>query len=107
MGIKLKSLASGIVLGFVLLFFGPATATAKADHFSTRVVAPARGAHAFVHRGFAPVRHRAFVRPYRFARPYGANRVVRVFVPLPFPHWVYRSVSYGPYSPYAGAYRPY
>lgn len=110
MGIKLKSLASAIALGLGLLAFGPATSAAKADDFGTRAVLPGNGAHVAVHGGFrggfAPVRHRPFVRPYRFARPY---RVVRVFAPLPFPHWVYRRVSYGygSYAPYAGAYRPY
>jgi hypothetical protein len=107
MGIKLKSFASALVMGFAVLFFGPATSAAKADSFAPPVV---------VHQTFAPVRHRAYVRPYRYARayprPYRAYRVVRVFAPLPFPHWVFRRVYYGPYAPgpyapYAGAYRPY
>lgn len=98
MGIQLKSLASAaskIVLGFGLLAFGPATA--KADRF----YAPAP---VVVHHSIAPVRYRAhrYVRPYRFARPY---RVVRVFAPLPFPHWVYRRVYYT--APYYGGYSPY
>ncbi|MEP6995511.1 MAG: hypothetical protein ABI968_13385, partial [Acidobacteriota bacterium] len=68
----------------------------------------------FAHRTFAPIRHRAFARPYyrpfhtfaprvAFAspRPY---RLVRVFVYAPYPHWVLRRV-YTPYYP--GAYCPY
>jgi hypothetical protein len=103
MGIKLKSLASALALGFALLAFGPATSKAKADPL-------------IVQAGVAPVRHHAYVRPYyrygprvgyAYPRPY---RVVRVFVPLPFPHWVHRRVYYtAPYyaGPYAGAYFGY
>ena len=97
MGIQWKSLASALTLGFGLLAFGPATSTAKADRFSGP-------APVVVHHNVAPVRYRAhaYVRPYRFARPY---RVVRVFAPLPFPHWAYRRVYYT--APYCGGYSPY
>ena len=60
------------------------------------------------------MRHHAYFRPHygygariAYPRPY---RVVRVFVPVPFPHWVYRRVYYAtPYygARYGGAYRPY
>ena len=106
MGLKLKSLASALAVGFALLAFGPAASTAKADQL-------------VVTAGFAPAGYPAYApayryaRPYRhaFARPYRAYRVVRVFAPFPFPHWVYRRVYYRPYypayPPYAGAYSPY
>jgi hypothetical protein len=111
MGLKIKSLASAAALGFALLAFAPA---AKAEP-------------AVVNARFAPVAHHghyghghAYVRPYRpyyrprvaygypyaYAAPYP---VVRVFVALPFPHWVYRPAYTAPYAsyPYAGAYVPH
>ena len=108
MGIKVKPFASALALGFGLLAFGPATSTAKADHvkhgkFHKKAV---------VHGSFAPVRHRAYVRPYHryasrvsFAYPYPRPyRLVRVLVYDPFPRWVYRRVYYaanvGPYRGY-------
>ncbi len=105
MGIKLKSLASSIALGSALLAFGPATSTAKADHFKPGHV----HGKAVVHHSFAPVRHHAFVRPYYprvsfeypYPRPY---RLVRVPVYDPFPRWVYRRVYY---ASNVGAYCPY
>jgi hypothetical protein len=105
MGTKLKSLASAIALGFALLFFGPATSTAQAEHFSRHGSFHGR---AFAHRSFVPFRRHAFVRPfhsfaprafYAHPRPY---RMVRVFVYDPFPRWVYRRVCYD--GPYTGAY---
>jgi hypothetical protein len=100
MGIQWKSLASAIAIGFALLAFGPATSTAKADHLIIQAgVAPAGYYSARPYHRYA----------YAYPRPY---RVVRVFAPLPFPHWVYRRLAYGygshaSYGPYAGAYRPY
>jgi len=100
MGIKLKSLASALALGFGLLAFGPATRTAKAEHLGAPVVVTA---------GFAPVGYPAYGPAYRYGRPYRhyarPYRVVRVFAPLPFPHWVYRRVYYR--APYYGGYSPY
>jgi hypothetical protein len=99
---KLKSLASAAALGFALLAFGPATSTAKAE--------PVHG-----HGSYYGHRHAGHYRPYygRYVRygygypyaypyaypyyPYVAPyRIVRVFVPLPFPHWVNQRV-YAPY----------
>jgi hypothetical protein len=102
---KVKSLASAAALGSALLFLGPSTSTARADQFRHGRF----DGRVSVHRSFAPVRHRGFVRPFRafaprvaFApRPY---RLVRVFVAVPFPHWAYRRVYY---SAYPGAYCPY
>ena len=108
MGTKLKSLASAIGLGFALLFFGPATSTAQAEHFSRHGSFHGR---AFAQRNFVPFRHHAFARPfhrfaprafYPYSRPY---RLVRVFVYDPFPRWVYRRVYAS--APYAGAYCGY
>lgn len=107
MGIKWKSLASAIALGFALLAFGPATSTARADSFGRHGSFQAR--HSFA-RGFAPFRRPAFVRPFHgfgprvgfgFARPY---RLARVLVYDPFPRWIYRRVYY---APHAGAYCGY
>jgi hypothetical protein len=104
---KLKSLASAVALGFALLAFGPATSTAKAAPVSAR--AAFHGGH--VHGGHGHFHGHAAVRPYYGARfaygypypyaypysPYAAPfRIVRVFVPLPFPHWVNQRV-YAPY----------
>jgi hypothetical protein len=108
MGIKIKSLASSIALGSALLA-GPATSTAKADHF---VHGNVHG-KAVVQHSFAPVRHHAYVRPFHrfaprasFAYPYPRPyRLVRVLVYDPFPRWVYRRVYTRPY--YSGAYCPY
>jgi hypothetical protein len=111
MGIKRKSLASAIALGFALLAFGPAASTAQADSFGRH--GSFQGRHSFAHRGFAPIRRHAFGRPFHgfgprvgfgfgFARPY---RLVRVFVYDPFPRWIYRRVYYD--APYAGAYCGY
>jgi hypothetical protein len=104
---KLKSLLSAAALGFALLAFGPATSTAKAAPVNAH--AAFRGGHG--HNGH--FHGHAVARPYYGARfaygypyPYGYSypyypyaapyRVVRVFVPLPFPHWVNQRV----YTPY-------
>ena len=102
---KWKSLASAVALGFALLAFGPATSTAKAE--------PVYG-HAGYYGGHGHAGHyhgryygRAHVRygygypyAYPYAYPYypyvAPYRIVRVFVPLPFPHWVNQRV-YAPY----------
>jgi hypothetical protein len=115
MVLKIQSLASALAIAFALLAFGGASA-AKAD--------PLQGV--VVQAGYAPVAHyghgHAYVRPYRPYRPYYGRRyyarpyaygvyaypapvpLVRVFVPLPFPHWVTRP-AYA--APYYGPYRPY
>lgn len=108
MGTTAKSFAAAVALGFALLFFGPATSTAQADHFGRNGSFHGRG---FAHRSFVPFRHHGFARPFqRFAprafygypRPY---RLVRAFVYDPYPRWVYRRVYTTPYS--TGAYCPY
>ena len=113
MGNTVRSFAAAAALGFALLFFGPATSTARADHFGPNVsfsghfplphgslnVNVGHGPRFGRHRSF--VRHR-FARPF-FARPYFARRpyrLVRVFVYDPYPRWIYRRVYYS--RPYCG-----
>jgi len=115
MGLKLKSFASALAIGFTLLAFGAAS-TAKADQIAVRA-------------GYAPVAHysshgyyghgHAYVRPYHshyyapYYRPYyyGAYGypypVVRVFVPFPFPHWVVRAAPAPAYPAYPAPAAPY
>jgi len=100
---KLKSLASAVALGFALLAFGPATSTAHAAPVSAHGSFHGHG-HAVRFHGHAVVRPNFGARfaygypyPYGFAYPYAAPyRVVTVFVPLPFPHFVTQRV-YAPY----------
>jgi hypothetical protein len=102
---KLKSLASAAALGFALLAFGPATSTAKAATVNAHVAfrgGHGHGGHGHFHghvRPYYGARFR-YGYPYPYAYPYypyaAPYRVVRVFVPLPFPHWVYQRV-YAPY----------
>jgi hypothetical protein len=105
MGTKTKSFLSAVALGFAVLFFGPATSSADAEHHRY-------ARHQRHHRSYYG--HRS-IRPYygpshfRHHRPY---RLVRVFVYDPFPRWVYRRVYSAPPVYYAppvyGSYRsPY
>ncbi len=104
-----KSLASAAALGFALLAFGPATSTVQAAPVSGHAAfhgGHGHGGHDGHFHGHAVVRPYYGARyryrysypypygyPYRYAAPY---RVVTVFVPLPFPHFVTRRV-YAPY----------
>jgi hypothetical protein len=100
---KLKSLASAAAIGFALLAFGPATSTAKAEPaFHGGHVHGGHGGHFHGHavvRPYYGARYR-YGYPYPYAYPYSPYaapyRIVRVFVPLPFPHWVNQRV-YAPY----------
>jgi hypothetical protein len=126
MGTKTKSFLSAVALGFGLLFFGPATSDAQAQHAgpyvefrgqfplphgSIDVYANNAGHHGkrygrhYRNRSYS--RHQS--RPYygrsyyRHHRPY---RLVRVFVYDPYPRFVYRRVYYS--QRIAGDYcRPY
>ena len=102
-----KSLASAVALGFALLAFGPATSTAQAAPVGGYVAfhgGHGHGGHDGHFHGHAVVRPYYGARyrygygyPYAYPYPYVAPyRVVTVFVPLPFPHFVTRRV-YAPY----------
>jgi hypothetical protein len=122
MGNKTKSFASAVALGFALLFFGPATSKAQADHFGPHVSFqghfPLPHGSINVHAGNGRYfRHHSYYPRHRYARPqygYGHSyfrsqrpyRLVRVFVYAPYPRWVYRRVYSTSYST-GGAYRPY
>jgi len=102
---KLKSLLSAAALGFALLAFGPATSTAKAAPVNAHAAFRGGRGHAGHFHGHAVVRpyygaRFAYGYRYPYAYPYypyaAPYRVVRVFVPLPFPHWVNQRV-YAPY----------
>ena len=128
MGTKTKSFLSAVVLGFGLLFFGPATSDAQAQHVGPRVefrgrfplphgsigVYAGNGGH-HGNRYGKHYRNRSYSRHhsrpysyygrsyYRDHRPY---RLVRVLVYDPFPRYVQRRVYYSPR--FAGEYcRPY
>lgn len=120
MGNKTKSFLSAVALAFAVLFFGPATSQAYADH---------RGPNPRYQRRHRPYYNYNYARPYSghgygYTRPYNGRsyyrhyrpyRLVRVFVYDPFPRWVYRRVYYAPpayfnydYAPQVGSYRsPY
>ena len=104
MGKKTRSFLSAVALAFAVLFFGPATSKAYAEHHR----------YARHQSHYRPHYGHHFRRPYygshfRYYRPY---RLVRVFVYDPFPRWVYRRVYSSPpvyYAPpvYGGYYSPY
>ena len=130
---RTRSLVSFIALAFALLFFGPSTSNAQAkdgrgdgrghagygQHYgyghSQRY---GYGQHYGYGYGYG-YGHHGVGHGYGYTSPsYGSGygsygqpyfdpyRTVRVFVPFPFPHWVFRRVYYGPpvaapyYSPY-------
>ncbi len=126
MGNKLKSFAVAVALGFAVLFFGPGTSKAQADHFGPHVsfqghfplphgsidFHAGNGRH-FRHQSYY---NQSYYPRHRYARPYYGNghsyfrhqrpyRMVRVFVYDPYPRWVYRRVYNSSYS--TGAYCPY
>ena len=121
MGTNLKSSASVIAIGFALLFFGPATSKAQADHFGPHVSFQGHFPlpHGSINVNVGHGRHfrqQAYYPRQRYARPYSSYghsyyrhqrpyRLVRVFVYDPYPRWVYRRVYNTPYS--SGAYCPY
>jgi hypothetical protein len=116
MGNKTKSFLSAVALAFAVLFFGPATSQAYAEH---------RGPNPRYQRDHRPYYsyNYNYARPYSgyghgYARPYYGRsyyrhdrpyRLVRVFVYDPFPRWVYRRVynaqrAYYDYAPPVGSY---
>src|SRR5215471_4428415 len=98
-------------LALAMLFCGPATSKLLAwdvgPHVSFYGSFPVPYGNIVVSSGYpyygypAPA-YAPYAYPYY--RPY---RVVRVFVPVPFPHWVFRRVYYAPHYGYRYGYRPY
>jgi len=105
MATRLRSLVSAFALAFSVLFFGPSTSRAEAKSFhaaknhhgyhnhggDSRYGHPYGYGrrHGYGYRSYGPYQ------PYYGSYPgyyggYPAYRVVRVFVPIPYPHWVYR-----------------
>jgi hypothetical protein len=120
---RTRSLVSVISLAFALLFFGPSTSNAQAKdgrgdgrgHAAySRHYGGGYGQHYGYGYGHFGVGHGyGYISPSygwgygSYAQPhFDPYRTVRVFVPFPFPHWVFRRVYYGPpvaspyYSPY-------
>ena len=129
-----RSLVSSIALAFALLFFGPSTSDAQAkdgrygrghggysQHYGGGHDQHHRYGHSqrygygqhYGHGRYGAGHGYGYTSPYygwgygSYAQPYlDPYRTVRVFVPFPFPHWVFRRVYYGPpvaapyYSPY-------
>jgi hypothetical protein len=112
----MKSFVSAVALGFGLLFFGPATSDAQAQHFGPRV--EFRGQlplpHGSIgvqvsnagHHGSRYGRH-SRNRPYfrHHSRPYSGRsyyrdhrpyRLVRVLVYDPYPRYIHRRVYDSP-----------
>jgi len=113
---KTKSFLSAVALGFGLLFFGPATSDAQAQHIrpdvefrgqfplphgSIAVYASNAGHHGQRYRQGGHYRDRSYSRhhsrpyyggsSYRHHRPY---RLVRVLVYDPYPRYLQRRVYY-------------
>jgi hypothetical protein len=97
--LKFSGLAA---VAFAVLFLGPAMGSSDAlvrsspvaFRGATRFHGATRFRPGFGHRAFFP--HRAFFGARfapGFARPF---RLVPVWVVLPYPHWVYSRVYYGP-----------
>ena len=133
MGTKMKSFLSAVALGFGLLFFGPATSDAQAQHAGPNVefrgqfplphgsidVYASNAGHdgrryrnGKHHRNGKHYRNRSSYRHhgsdygrsyYRGHRPY---RLVRVLVYDPYPRYIQRRVYYSPRIG-GGYYRPY
>ena len=109
MGLKLKSLASALAFGFALLAFGQAS-IAKADH-RTGYTPVAHYTHYSGHGHYGHAHayvypyHSHYYAPYYGPYYYGAYGypapypVVRIFVPLPFPHWVVQAQPAYPAAP--------
>lgn len=121
MGTKTKSFLSAIALGFGLLFFGPATSDAQAQHagpyveFRGQLPLPHGSVNVYANNGNHHGKHdrnRSYSRHSRphygrsYSRHHRPYRLVRVFVHDPYPRWVYRRVYHSPRI--AGDYRrPY
>lgn len=118
MGTKMKSFLSAVALGFGLLFFGPATSDAQAQHArpsvefrgqfplphgSIDVYASNAGHHGQGSRHGRHDRYRSYSRhksrPYyggSFYRDHRPYRLVRARVYDPYPRYVQRRVYYSP-----------